>query len=249
MTETTHSAADDAALDPFVKALLADAKRFDQHALDQSAKITRRMGVVVMAMALVTVVSVGVSGYLAVMKREVQPFVLIKDEKTGVATEVVRVEPKTWTQGEATDMASLGQYVRAREEFSDATIDYNYQTVELMSSPQVMGEYQFWLNPTSNPLSPFALYPKGVVDIEITSVVRKGKGAAEVHFTRTVKGVSSAPAPSNWIATIEFQYLTKNMTLGARLRNPFGFTVRSYNRDETLIRTAAPRPMPMEAVE
>ena len=233
MTDESANQAAAAPLDPFTKGLLDEAKRFDQHALDQAAKATRRLGALLVVMAILCAVSVTAAVWQAMDKREVQPFVLLKDDRTGAVTELVRVEPQQWTHGEAIDAANLGQYVRAREEYSDAQAVFNYEQVEIMSAPKVSDEYRAWLDPKSNQLSPTALYPNGIVDVVITAVVRVGKGAAQVHFTRSVKGVSNAPRPSSWIAMVEFEYLTKNMTLAARLRNPLGFTVRAYSIDET----------------
>ena len=239
MTEEIQDKANSATLDPFTRELLDQAKRFDQHALEQASKIARRQGALLVVMAILTAVSVVAAVYQAMDKREVQPYVLLKDERTGSVTELVRVEPRQWTHDAAVDAANLGQYVRAREEYSDAQAIFNYETVELMSTPKVAEDYRAWLDPKTNQLSPIALYPSGIVDITITAVVRVGKGAAQVHFTRTVKGVSNAPRPSSWIAMVEFEYLTKNMTLAARLRNPLGFTVRAYSIDETVPGAAA----------
>ena len=242
MTDTTLATANQAQLDPFTSELLAQAKRFDQHAVEQAAAVSRRMTILLLVMAALCCVSVVAAVYQAMNNREVQPYVLIKDDKTGSVTELVKVEPQQWSHGEATDAANLGQYVRAREEYSDAQALFNYEQVELMSTPKVADDYRLWFDPSSNKLSPLALYPNGYVNIDITAVVRVGKGAAQVHFTRSVKGVNNPPRPSSWIAMIEYEYLTKNMTLAARLRNPLGFTVRAYSIDETVTgasRTAA----------
>ncbi len=250
MTDDIANKAATAQLDPFTADLLAQAKRFDQHALDQAAKMTRRLGVVLLVLAVLCAVSVTAAVWQAMDKREVQPYVLVKDDRTGSVTELVRVEPQQWTHGEAIDAANLGQYVRAREEYSDAQAVFNYEQVQLMSTPKVAEEYSAWLDPKTNQLSPLALYPSGIVDIVITSVVRVGKGAAQVHFTRSVKGVSNAPRPSSWIAVVEYEYLTKNMTLAARLRNPLGFTVRAYSIDETVPGAAqAGAPVPPTVAE
>jgi type IV secretion system protein VirB8 len=234
MTDTTSATANQAQLDPFTSDLLAQARRFDQHAVEQAAAATRRMTILLLVMAALCSISVIAAVYQAMNNREVQPYVLIKDDKTGSVTELVKVEPQQWSHGEAIDAANLGQYVRAREEYSDAQAVFNYEQVELMSTPKVADDYRLWLDPSSNKLSPLALYPNGNVNIDITAVVRVGKGAAQVHFTRSVKGVNNAPRPSSWIAMIEYEYLTKNMTLAARLRNPLGFTVRAYSIDETV---------------
>lgn len=227
--------ADKAQLDPFTAALLADAKRFDQDAMQKADRLVKRITVALVVALLVAGIAVACAVYQAQNTREVQPFVLLKDESKGTVTELVKVEPQQWSHGDAIDAANLAAYVRSREEYSDATVVYNFEQVELMSSGTTMDEYRLWIDPKENKLSPMALYPTGVVNIDVTSVVRMSRGAAQVHFKRTVKGVSNPPRPSNWIATVEFEYLTKNMTLAARLRNPLGFTVHSYNVDEAVV--------------
>lgn len=232
-----HSVGDEVSLDAYSRSLLEDAKRFDINALERADRMVKRMSLMTLGFCVVTVASVIVAIVATMDVREVQPYVLVKDENAGTVTELVKVEPQEWTQGTALDAAYLAQYVRSREEFSDAQVGYNYEQVELMSTGPVLDEYMRWIDPEANRLSPLALYPKGVVDIEITGVVRMSQGAAQVHYKRLVKGVPSAPRPASFIATVEFSYLTKNMTLGARLRNPMGFTVSSYNVDESVVGT------------
>lgn len=229
--------ADQVTLDGYAEALLKDAKRFDVSALERSDRIVKRMTIITLGACAVAAVAVVVAIVATMSVREVQPYVMMIDESRGTAQELVKVESEEWTHGQAMDASYLGQYVRAREEYSDAQALFNYEQVELMSSGPVMAEYRQWIDPESNKLSPMALYPRGIVDIEITGVVRMGRGAAQVHYRRNVKGVPNPPKPISYIATIEFSYLTKNMTLAARVRNGLGFTVSSYSVDESVVGT------------
>ena len=232
--DTAGLANSDDRLDPFTKALLDDAKRFDQHALEKADRVQKRMLVLVVAMCAVTAVAVVAAVVQAMNTREVQPYVLIKDEQTGAVKELTRLEPETLRADWALAQASVAAYVRARMEYSSTTIEHNYETVELMSTPTVMEEYRNYLHPEVNPRSPLALYEHGIVDIEVTAIVNTSQsgGAAQAHFVRTVKNVSSPPPPSHWIANIEYAYADKNMTVAARFRNPLGFTVTAFSLDE-----------------
>lgn len=250
MTDQSNNREDlsnQAMLDPFNQALLDDAKRFDTYALERAHSVEKRSLIVTLGMLGVTAIAVVVAVVQAMNTREVQPYVLMVDEKTGQVKELVKVEPQQWTQGVALDAGYLGQYVRSREEYSDAQVAYNYEQVELMSAAPVMDEYMRWIDPEANKLSPMALYPNGVVTIDITAVVRMNQGAAQVHFTRSVKGVPNPPRSSTYIATVEFEYLTKNMTLDARLRNPLGFTVRSYSKDEAVVSSTTQSGQPVRS--
>lgn len=234
MNDHTATLPSEPALDPFTQGLLEDANRFDQNAVEKSERVQSRLTIICMGLLVLTGISVASAVYMMMDKREVQPFVLEKDPETGAVSEVVRVESQQWSHGQATDMANVATYVRSREEYSDASSVFNYEQVELMSSTEEMKEYRDWFDPEINNLSPLALYPRGVVNIEITGVVRVGEGAVQAHFTRTVRRVPAPPPPTYWIAHVEFEYLTKNMELQARLRNYLGFTVRSYSVDEVL---------------
>ncbi|WP_334159416.1 virB8 family protein [Oryzomicrobium sp.] len=231
--EQSRGNAADASLDAYSRAMLEHAKTFDQRIMDDAAAMQKRGAITFLAGLVFAGVALAISAYVIMDKREVQPYALSVNREAGTVTELVKVKPEELTYGEALDKNFIATYVRSREEFSDATIDYNFEQVQIMSSPEVMKQYIGWIDPKSSPLSPLVQYPNGHVMVEITAIVFTGKGSAQVHFKRTVRNASKSPAPSTWIAVIEYKYVTKNMTVSARTRNPLGFIVTHYNRDET----------------
>lgn len=224
----------DPRLDPFVRETLEAARTFDIQSMEDARSMLKRGTLMFMGSLIFSGVALAVSAFVIMDKREVQPYVLSVDRTTGNVTALVEVEPETLTYGKATDMGNIGTYLRSREEFSDATADYNYEQVQLMSDVAVMKEYMNWIDPKANSLSPLVLYPNGSVHAEITSIVFMGQNSAQIHYTRSVRDSSKSPPSSSWIAVIEWTYITKNMTVTARSRNPLGFTVTRYTRDETM---------------
>lgn len=226
----------DAALDPFTAALLKDARRYDADAVAAARQQVKNSTIVTIGSLAVAAVAIAVAGWLAVTKKEVQPFVMGLDYTTGEARQLVKVEERTQTWNETLDSAFIATYTRAREEFSDPTVEHNYETVRLFSSPEVFKEYQLWIHP-DNPDSPIAKYRTGIVDIQIRNISFIGKGAAQVRYTRRVKDSKGGTQPTYWIATIAYEYQKREMTIGARTINPLGMVIHDYRRDEEILQT------------
>lgn len=221
----------DAAVDGAAKELIEAGRSWESDAVEQARKTTKASYVIAAIGILAGVIGGSTSAYLSLTRKVVQPYLLQMDVVSGEMKQVTKLEDRVLSLSEAADTHWLRTYVLAREEFSDATIENNYDVVRLMSMPGVMKEYQLFLSP-QNPGSPIAKYPSGVVDVTVTNYSFIGKGAAQVRFTRVVKGVTSPPPPSDWIATVGYAYEARNMSFEERSINFAGFTVNDYRIDE-----------------
>ncbi|KOB18415.1 virB8 family protein [Xanthomonas arboricola] len=225
------------ALDPFAKELVEEALRYDADAMETARK-QRKAGLLVgMVGMLVGAIGVSAAAYLAVTKKEVQPYLISVDPRNGEYRQLYQVEESTLTYGDAVDIGFLSTYARAREEYSEPTIEHNYNVVELFSGLDEFKKYQTEINP-ENPNSPLTKYRGGVVDIEIRNVSFIGKGAAQVRFTKRIRSSRASVAPTYHIATISYEYVRRKMTVAALGINPLGMVIQDYRTDEETI--AAP---------
>lgn len=228
----------EAPLDAYAQALLDETRRYDTQAIETARKIMRGgIGVGIVGL-VIGAIGVSAAAYLAVTKKEVQPYLQVVDGSTGEARDVMtKMEETTLSYGEALDIGYLSTYTRAREEYSDPTVEHNYEVVRLYSSPEIWQQYQAWIYP-ENKESPIYKYRTGVVDIQLRNISFIGKNAAQVRFTRKIRSSAGELAPSYWIATISYRYESRKMTLGARSINPLGMVVEDYRIDEEVIAQA-----------
>ena len=165
--------------------------------------------------------------------KENTPYVVRVDNTTGIPDIITSLDSKGVSVDEVMDKYWLAQYVRAHETYDWFTLQKDYDTVGLLSSPVVGAEYA-QLFEGKDALD--KKYSNGVrVTVEIISVVPHNKNIGTVRFTKTTKRVDDATSPgtvTRWVATIGYEYRrASGIRESARLVNPFGFQVTSYRVD------------------
>lgn len=162
---------------------------------------------------------------------------IIRENTTTGAIDVIgSLRDQRLDYDEVRDQYWMRQYVLARESYDWQTLQQDYNTVGLLSSPNVASQYsqqfkgddaldkRFGANVTSR--------------VEILSVVLNTRGVATVRFTKTTKRVddgAAAGVTSTWVATIGYEYQgTSRMSSTNRMKNPFGLQVTSYRVDPEL---------------
>ena len=195
-------------------------------------KSERRAWTVAIAASVIAVLGVVAVAALTPLKESV-PYVVRVDSATGVPDIVTTIKDKEVTGDDVMDKYWLAQYVRARETFDWYTLQRDYTTVGLLSSPNVGAAYA-QLFEGKDALD--KTYGKTMrATIEIVSVVPTGRGTGTVRFIKTEKRTDQESAPgtvTKWVATIAYEYRSAAQTKEtARLINPFGFQVLSYRAD------------------
>jgi type IV secretion system protein VirB8 len=122
----------------------------------------------------------------------------------------------------------------SREGYDWDTIQQSYDAVKLMSGSSVASQYDNVIN--NKQFSPlFLLKQDKRVNVRILSVSFVDK-LAQVRFIKHVQNMDGSPAtdyqPSNWIATIAYDYDKTIQYEKDRLINPLGFEVTSYRVDQ-----------------
>lgn len=167
--------------------------------------------------------------------KETIPFLLTVDDKTGVPDIVTMMDEKGVSYSEVMDKYWMAQYVRAHETYDWYTLQNDYNTVGLLSSPNVGAEYAALFEGKDALDKKYGSGVKALV--KITSVVPTGRGTGTVRFSKTTKRVDdSGPGTTvRYVATISYEFVSASRLLESqRLINPFGFQVRSYRVDPEL---------------
>lgn len=216
--------------DPFAQGNDWESSRVHQVELSER----RAWKVAGVAVAVAAIAVCGLS-FLAPLKESV-PYVVRVDNATGIPDIVTSIKDREVTGDDVMDKYWLAQYVRSRETFDWYTLQKDYTTVGMLSSPNVGAGYA-QLFEGKDALD--KTYGKTMrATIEIVSVVPTGRGTGTVRFIKTEKRTDQEGAPgivTKWIATIAYEYRSAAQTKeSARLINPFGFQVLSYRADPEL---------------
>lgn len=215
-----------------VKDDFAQANDWEASRVYQIEKSERRAWLVAGTATAVAALAVFAVSMLTPLK-ESTPYVIRVDNVTGVPDIVTSIKDKEVTGDDVMDKYWLAQYVRARETFDWYTLQRDYTTVGMLSSPNVGAGYA-QLFEGKDALD--KTYGKSMrATIDIVSVVPTGRGTGTVRFIKTEKRTDQESAPgivTKWIATIAYEYRSAAQTKEtARLINPFGFQVLSYRAD------------------
>jgi type IV secretion system protein VirB8 len=166
--------------------------------------------------------------------KESIPYVIRVDSATGVPDLVTALDSKGVGYDEAMDRYWLAQFVRARETYDWYTLQKDYDTVGLLSAPNVAKQYGELFTGDNALDKKFGSQVRATV--EIVSVVPNGDGVGTVRFIKTTKRAEETGRGqvTRWIATIAYKYQNPSVLKeSARLTNP-GFQVTSYRADPEL---------------
>jgi type IV secretion system protein VirB8 len=191
---------------------------------------------VAMASAGITVLAIAAIAMMMPLKESI-PYVVRVDNTTGVPDIVTAMTDKKVTGDEVMDKYWLAQYVRARETYDWYTLQRDYNTVGLLSSPNIGQAYAQLFEGKDALDKSFGKTTRATV--EIVSVVPTGKNTGTVRFIKTTKRVDQEASPgtvTKWVATVAYEYRsTALIKESARLVNPFGFQVLTYRVDPEMI--------------
>lgn len=211
----------------------------------QAWKSERRAWWVAKGAGAIAIMAVGAVLGLTPLKTS-EPYVVRVNETTGVVDIVKSMKDAKTTYEEVVRKTDLRKYVRARESYSRSLATMYYQTVGLMSSPEMAEKYQRFFNPKSNPKdSPLVKYGEvGSSVIEIKSVSFINDKAASVNYIKREypdQLATTRPDVSEWVATVTFKYVGLPQSDADRELNPFGFQVIEYRNDPVSMMKAEPK--------
>lgn len=169
--------------------------------------------------------------------KETIPYLYRSDTKTGVPDLITVMTDKQVSGDEVMDKYWLAQYVRARETYDWYTLQHDYDTVGLLSSPPVGAAYAQLFEGKDALDKKYGQSVRATVQI-VSVVPDANTRTATVRFIKTTKRVDQEgpETVTRWVATIAYEYRsTARIKESARLVNPFGFQVLSYRVDPELV--------------
>ncbi|MGF1872007.1 virB8 family protein [Photobacterium indicum] len=223
------------------KALLAQANGFESDRIALAKQSATQAWRVAAGLGVITVLAVGAVIMLTPLKT-VTPYVLKINSDTGTTTVLSPLtDAQSTTYGEALDKYWLSQYVINRNGYNWETVQNSYNIVKLMSANDVFSTYSRYIRGDQSPVDVFA--DKKVIKVSINSVTflpatSTDSTLAQVQFTRNVLTATGEPVvgyqPTNWNATLTFDYRATVRKETERMINPLAFHITSYREDEGL---------------
>ena len=186
----------------------------------------------------------GVSGAIAILAmlavvlvlplKEFAPYVITKDNSTGYIEVTRGLKPGDLQDDEAVTQANIVQCLTARETFDAQDVKENFEAVNLCMADRALDEYR-QLYEKGSPQSPVQLYGyEGVVSVQIKSVQLLSPTTANVRFQTTLN-MRQRKTVDHWVTAIQFRYVQKPTSLADRFKNPLGFQITRYRRDQEML--------------
>lgn len=196
--------------------------------------LSRRRAWIVAGVASAIAVLAMLSVVLVLPLKEFAPYVVTKDKSTGYIEVTRGLKPGDLQDDEAVTMANIVQCLTARETFDAQDVKENFAAVNLCMAERALAEY-LALYEQGSPSSPVQLYGyEGVVSVQIKSVQLLSPTTASVRFQTTLN-MRERETVNHWVAAIQFRYVQKPASLADRFKNPLGFQITRYRRDQEIL--------------
>lgn len=173
--------------------------------------------------------------------KAVEPFIIQIDEKSGLTEVVEPIRRENLSAPEQLDNYFLWRYVVARETLDNLDRQFRFDTVRVLSKPEVFTQYKMEIDP-QRPGSQAAQLAEigGTLSVEnptITQLNDPKRKVAQVRFAIRERSRQNPQGDLyNKIATIEYEYYKLELNRDERLINPLGFQVVNYRVDDEVIR-------------
>jgi len=161
--------------------------------------------------------------------KEVTPYVIQVNEKTGIPDVITVTTPIDIRASEALDKYFVNTYIQDRESYTYQTIQQNYTLTQLYSDDRVKAGYLALMNADS---APDRTMKKGTIVVKVNSIILDDVNGTSIATARIVKTYTSERNEiysRHFVIKLAFEYLPKQkIQLSYRLDNPLGFQVISY---------------------
>jgi type IV secretion system protein VirB8 len=205
---------------------------------DRAAQYRRsaRFGWAVAAAGWFAIVLLCTALMLLMPLKRVEPFLIRVNNTTG-AVDVVPAYAGTATLPQAITRYFLTHYVTVCERFDLATAESDYEECGAFQTAQGNEAWYARWNP-NNPGSPLNLYKDGTTvraEVSAVSFFKRGNGIADLAQIRyrTVKQAAAGGTPqmTDWIATVEYTYVSPSTDPRTREWNPLGFKIVDFETE------------------
>lgn len=214
------------------KNVFAAVKNFERDRGEELKKSLKNTRLILCGSMLANVALAVALSALSPLK-SVEPFVLRVDTTTGYVDTVRPYNMANETYDETVSRYFLTRFVENRESYEWNTVQSMFDTVELMSSGSVFAEYKNMMYGKFSPVT--KLKQNNKILVRVQSVTFLESDLAQVRFIKAISDLDGKPAsgytPTQWIATVKFDYTREIKTEAQRQVNPFGLNVLTYRVD------------------
>ncbi|MAZ77295.1 MAG: type VI secretion protein [Legionellaceae bacterium] len=166
--------------------------------------------------------------------KEFAPYVITQDKATGYIEVTRGLKPGDLSEDEAVTMSNIVRHITARETYDPADLQENFNYVMLTSVDQAHDQYLKLYERTS-PTNPVNLYGRrSTISTQIKNISFLNNNTASVRFVTTLDSPDKSTT-THWVAIVAFRYTQAPASLADRFKNPLGFQVTSYRRDQEII--------------
>lgn len=217
-----------------MKAYMEESRGLERDLLSEVVRSRTSAWRVAGFMGLLALVGFG-AGFAGMSQDSPPPLILRVDNATGAVEPVTVMREHEASYGEVVDEYWINQFVLNYESYDYNTIQKEYDTTALLSSPDVQRQYYaLYEGPEARDSK---LSNRVRILPTIRSIQLNGKGQATVRFTtRDVYTNGTLPVTKHWIATVGYKYVAAPMNREDRRVNPLGFQVTSYRVDPEVVR-------------
>lgn len=199
-------------------------------------KLSNRRAWIVAAIASIVSVLSLLALVLILPLKEFAPYVVTVHDDTGYLEVTRGLQPGDLSQDEAVTSANIVRCLTAHETFDATDYRENYDYVSLCMADLALENYRAVFS-NGNPENPVTLYGYDTtVRIQIKSLQLLTDSTAQVRF-QTVKDAAGRDDIEHWVAVLTFRYVQKPASLADRFKNPLGFQITRYRRDQEIVTT------------
>jgi len=162
---------------------------------------------------------------------------IVKVDKNGFVEITTQLNEEVISTNEALDKSFIQRYVKLKEQYYYETLNKDFETVQMFSSPKVSQDY---MNQMLNKETGRAnvLQNNKEIEVKILSIVLHNKddeNIATVRIETNLKEKNSNDVQSDIkVITLTYEYQNMKQDASLRLENPLGFIVNSYRVDEEI---------------
>ena len=193
----------------------------------------RRAWIVAGIASIVSVLSL-LALVLLLPLKEFAPYVVTVHDETGYLEVTRGLKPGDLSEDEAVTSANIVRCLTAHETFDATDVHENFDAVNLCMAEQALDNYRT-VYAKGHPDNPVERYGyETTVRIQIKSLQLLTAFTAQVRF-RTITTTRDRESIEHWIAALTFRYVQKPASLADRFKNPLGFQITRYRRDQEML--------------